>query len=127
MLDDVLLAELEVVVGRDVLLELLEGLPAEVAAIDQEQDPPRAGELDQPVDEVDGGEGLAAAGRHLDQGAGLVLAQRVFEVGDRLDLRRPQALRDQLRHLLQAGKEGLGRLFGSDRGPEGKGRCPVEV
>ncbi len=106
-LDDVLLGELEVVVGRDVLLELLQGLAAEVAAIDQEEDPPGAGELDQPVDEVDGGEGLAAAGGHLDQGAGTVAAQRVFEVVDRLDLRRPQALRYQLRHLLQAGEEGL--------------------
>ncbi len=50
-LDDVFLAELEVVVGRDVLLEFLEGLVGEVAAVDQEQDAPRAGELDQPVDE----------------------------------------------------------------------------
>ncbi len=69
MLDDVLLGELAVVVGRDVLLELLERLVAEVAAVDQEQHAPRAGELDEAVDEVDGGEGLAAAGGHLDEGA----------------------------------------------------------
>ena len=72
-LDDVLLGELVVVVGRDVLLEFLQRLLAEVAAVDQEQHAPRAGELDEPVDEVDGGEGLAAAGGHLDQGAGTVL------------------------------------------------------
>ena len=36
-LDDVLLGELEVVVGRDVLLEFLERLVAEVAAVDQEE------------------------------------------------------------------------------------------
>ncbi len=72
VLDDVFLAELEVVVGRVVLVEFLLGLPAEVAAIDQKQHAPGAGELDQSVDEADGGEGLAAAGGHLDQGAGLV-------------------------------------------------------
>jgi hypothetical protein len=33
------------------LLEFLEGLVGEVAAVDQEQDAPRPGELDQAVDE----------------------------------------------------------------------------
>ena len=51
-LDDVFLGELEVVVGRGVLLELLERLVAEVAAVDQEQHAPRAGEFDQAVDEA---------------------------------------------------------------------------
>ena len=81
-LDDVLLGELEVVVGRGVLLELLEGLVAEVAAVHQEQDPPGAGELDQPVRKHDGEEGLAGAGGHLHQRAGPVLAQRLLDVGD---------------------------------------------
>ena len=76
VLDDVFLAELVVVVGRDVLVELLLRLAAEVAAVHQEQHAPRAGELDQPVDEADGGEGLAAAGGHLDQRARLVGGER---------------------------------------------------
>jgi hypothetical protein len=80
VLDDVFLAELEVVVGRDVLVEFLLGLAAEVAAIDQEQHAPRPGELDQAVDEADRGEGLAAAGGHLDQCARLVGGQAGFEV-----------------------------------------------
>ena len=37
-LDDVLLAELEVVVRRHVLLELLERLSSQIAPIDQKQD-----------------------------------------------------------------------------------------
>ncbi len=90
-LDDVLLGELEVVVGRDVLLEFLERLLAEVAAVHQEQDAPRAGELDEPVDEVDGGEGLARAGGHLDEGARTVFGQRLFEIPDGGDLRGPEA------------------------------------
>ena len=73
VLDVVQLGELAAVVGRDVLLELLERLPAQVGAVDQEEDALRLAELDQPVDGGDGGEGLAAAGRHLDQGARPVL------------------------------------------------------
>ena len=90
-LDDELFGELEVVVRRDVLLELLERLVAEVAAVDQEEHAARACELDEAVDEVDGGEGLAAAGGHLDQGAGTVLSQRLFEIVDGGDLGGPEA------------------------------------
>ncbi len=90
-LDDELFGELEVVVGRDVLLEFLERLVAEVAAVDEEEDATRAAELDEPVDEVDGGEGLAAAGGHLDQGARTVLGQRLFEIRNGGDLRGPEA------------------------------------
>lgn len=57
-LDDELLGELEVVVGRDVLLELLEGLVAQVPPVHQEEHPPGAAELDQPVGGRDRGEGL---------------------------------------------------------------------
>ena len=42
---------LQLLYGRDVLLELLERLVAEVAAVDQEEDAPGAGELDEAVDE----------------------------------------------------------------------------
>jgi hypothetical protein len=91
VLDDVFLAELVVVVGRDVLVELFLGLAAQVAPVHQKQHAPGAGELDQPVDEADGGEGLAAAGGHLDQGARLVGLQAVLQVADGDDLRGPQA------------------------------------
>ena len=63
---------LKLLYGRDVLLEFLQRLVAEVAAVDEEEHAARAGELDEAVDEVDGGEGLAAAGGHLDQGARFV-------------------------------------------------------
>ena len=64
------LGELAPIVRGDELVELLEGLPAQVVAVHQEEHAPRFGVLDQPVDKVDRGEGLAAAGGHLDQGAG---------------------------------------------------------
>ena len=49
VLDGVFLGELVVVVGADVLLELVVGLPAQVVAIHQEQDPLGLAELDEPV------------------------------------------------------------------------------
>src|SRR5437773_7073472 len=60
VLDVVKLGELAAVVGRDELLEFFQGLVAEVAAVDEEEDAARAGELDEAVNEVDGGVGLAA-------------------------------------------------------------------
>jgi hypothetical protein len=111
VLDDVFLAELVVVVGRAVLVELFLGLAAQVAAVHQKQHAPGAGELDQAVDEADGGEGLAAAGGHLDQGARLVGLERVLQVADGDDLRRPQAGFDERRQGLQAGEEGGGNAW----------------
>ncbi len=92
------------------MLEFLEGLVGEVAAIDQEQDAPRPGELDQAVDEGDGGEGLARAGGHLDQGARAVFLEGFFQVVDGRDLGGPEAGGFQGRHGLQAGKEGGGQV-----------------
>ncbi len=99
----------KVVVRREILLEFLQGLPAEIAPVNEEQDPLCPAELDQPVQEVDGSKGLAAAGRHLDEGAGTVLCKRLFEVLDRYYLRGPEAVFDQGRHLADAGVER--RLF----------------
>ena len=76
LLDVVQLGELAAVVGGDVLLELLEGLPAQVVAVHQEEHPLRPAELDQPVDDADRHEGLAAAGGHLDQRTGPIRGQR---------------------------------------------------
>ena len=70
VLDGVFLGELVAVVRADELLELVERLLAQVVAVHQEQNPLGLGELDEPVAEVDGGEGLAAAGGHLDQRRG---------------------------------------------------------
>jgi len=94
-LDDELFGELEVVVGRDVLLEFLERLVAEVAAVYKEEHAARACELDKAVDEVDGREGLAAARGHLDQGAWTILRQRLFEIVDGGDLGGPEAGGDE--------------------------------
>lgn len=106
-LDDVFLGELEIVVGRDILLEFLQGLVAEVAAVDQEQDPPGAGELDQPVEEIDRRVSLAGPCGHLDERARAVVPERLFQVVDGLDLGGPQALLVERRHVLQAGEKGI--------------------
>ncbi len=97
VLDVVKLGELAAVVGRDELLEFFQGLVAEVAAVDEEEDTARAGELDEAVNEVDGSVGLAAAGGHLDEGAAFVGGEGALEVANSFDLRGPQIAR---RHLI---------------------------
>src|SRR5436309_15818045 len=79
-LDDVLLAEFEVVVGRDVLLKFLERLSPQVAPVDQKEHAPSAGELEQAIAQDDSQARFAGAGRHLDESARPVLAQRLLEV-----------------------------------------------
>src|SRR5206468_460698 len=70
---------------------------------DEEEDAPRAGELDEAVNEVDGGVGLAAAGGHLDEGAAFVGGERFLEVADGFDLRGPEIA---FRHLICGQKVG---------------------
>ena len=101
VLDVVKLGELAAVVGRDELLEFFQGLVAEVAAVDEEEDAARAGELDEAVNEVDGGVGLAAAGGHLDEGAAFVGGEGFLEVADGFDLRGPEIA---FRHLIRSQK-----------------------
>src|SRR2546422_10950116 len=87
MLDVVKFGELAAVIGRDELLEFFQGLVAEVAAVDEEEDAARAGELDEAVNEVDGGVGLTAAGGHLDQSATFVDGEGIFEIAGGFNLR----------------------------------------
>src|SRR5436309_3007702 len=101
VLDVVKLGELAAVVGRNELLEFFQGLVAEVAAVDEEEDAARAGELDEAVNGVDGGVGLAAAGGHLDEGAAFVGGERFLQIADGFDLRGPQIGR---RHLISGEK-----------------------
>src|SRR5207248_4072988 len=101
MLDAVKLGELAAVVGLDELLEFFQGLVAEVAAVDEEEDAARAGELDEAVNEVDGGVGLATAGGHLDKSAAFVGSEGFFKIADGFDLRGPEIA---LRHLIRSQK-----------------------
>ena len=103
-LDDVLLGEFIVVVGRDILLKLFERLLAQVAAIDQKQHALGAGELDQTVAEDDREQRFAGAGGHLHERARPVVAQGLLDVHDRLRLGRPDVV-DQRRHVLDAAEE----------------------
>jgi hypothetical protein len=91
------LGELAVRVRGGERLELLQRLPAEVRAIDEEEHAPGARELDQPVGDVRRGERLTGAGRHLDQRPRPVLRQRALEVSDRRRLRRSQSFLAQRR------------------------------
>ncbi len=96
---------MRLLVGRAVALELLLGLLAEVAAVDQEEHAAGAAVLDQPVDRGDRRQGLARSGRHLHQGARLVAPERALEVLDRLDLVRAQAAPLERRHRPQPAAE----------------------
>jgi len=67
VLDVVELGELAVRVGDGEALELLQRLPAEVCAVDEEEDPSRVAVLDEPIGDVGRRVRLPRPGRHLDQ------------------------------------------------------------
>ena len=56
-------------------MELVARLLAEIGAVDEEEDAPGAGVLDEAIGEGAGGEGLARAGGHLDERARAVSAK----------------------------------------------------
>lgn len=85
-LDVVEVGEFAAVVGGGELLEFVDGLAAEVAAVDEEEDALGTGVLDEAVGLGDGGVGLAGAGSHLEEGAGAVVGEGDFEAGDGGDL-----------------------------------------
>lgn len=88
---------LPVVVVGDEGHKFLFGLFTEVFGIHQKQDAAGADRLfQQPIAGGDGSEGFAGAGGHLDQGAGLVLLERGFQVGDGVDLAVAQPFGIQL-------------------------------
>src|SRR5215472_19156245 len=121
VLDVVKLGELAAVVGRDELLEFFQGLVAEIAAVDEEEDAPRAGELDEAVNEIDGGVGLAAASGHLNEGAAFVGGEGFLEIADRFDLRGPEIA---CGHLIQSRnvRETFSCLSGSSHSSNVSGR-----
>ena len=92
------LGELAPLVRGGEPLELAEGLPPQVGAVDEEEDAPGTGVLDQPVHLVAGHEGLAASGGHLHQGPRPVLRQGLFQVRDGALLRGPEVGGVQGRH-----------------------------
>jgi hypothetical protein len=64
-------------------LEFFERLTPEVAAIYEEEHSAGTGVLDEPVNKFAGREGLTASRCDLNQGAGLSLSKRQFEILDR--------------------------------------------
>lgn len=90
-----------VVVGLE-LHKLLLGLFAQIPGIDQKEYPFGIGEFQQPVDRGDGRESLPRAGRHLDQRFGPRLPEGLFQVGDGVDLAKPEMARIQGRDVVQA-------------------------
>ena len=77
------------VVGRLEVGELVLGLFAEIAAVHQEEDALGVAELEQAIGDIDGGEGLARAGGHLNEGAWIGSAEGLFEVADGASLDFP--------------------------------------
>ena len=90
-LDHELIGEAETRRGIPELLELVQRLLPEVVPVDQEQDAVRLRVLDQAVAGRDCRERLAAASRHLDEGTGPAVRERLFEVLDRLELHTPES------------------------------------
>jgi hypothetical protein len=109
MLHVVQLRELPPVVGRRVLLELLQGLPAQVRPVHQEQHPLRTGVLDEPVGGANRRERLAASGSHLDERAWPVLREGVLQPIDSLDLAFPQSASPDGGTRIRAGSGSPGR------------------
>ena len=90
MLNVVKLGELPAVVGRNELLKFFQRLVAEISSIDEKENASRAGEFNQPINQIGSGVCLAAASRHLHKRAALVFGKRFFKIVDRFDLRRPK-------------------------------------
>src|SRR5947209_6284545 len=101
MLNVVKLSELPAVVGRNELLKFFQRLVAEIPAVDQKENAPRASELDQAINKIGSGVCFAAASRHLHKQAPFVFGKRFLKIVDRFDLRRPKISR---RHLIRCRK-----------------------
>ena len=100
--------------------ELVLGLLAEVAAVHQEQDAFGAGELEQAIGDVDGREGFAGAGGHLDEGAEVGVGKGILEVADGGALDFPKSGVVEGRQALEARAQlvGLREPFGEGFGAE---------
>jgi hypothetical protein len=124
VLDVVELGEQAAGVGRMEAMELVAGLPAEVRAIHEKENPASAPVLDEAVGESAGGVGLACSRGHVDQGSRAVFSERGFKAGDGLDLAVAHAMGGKGmrgRHRLQSAAEGVGLTR-----PSGKGFRAVE-
>src|SRR6266852_5821826 len=80
-------------------LELVLGLGAEILAVDEEKYALRFGHGEEAHHQIAGGEGLAGAGRHLDEGAGIGPFERCLQPVDRLDLATAQPSRVDRRQV----------------------------
>src|SRR5207247_10751433 len=109
--------KLAAIVGRHVLLKLIERLSGKIGAVDQEEYALRAAELNQTIDAAHRGIGLAAARCHLDQGAWPVLRKGVFQVSDCFDLAVTQPCMRQwweaTQSSAQRGVQFTGHILGS--------------
>src|SRR5260370_1811763 len=66
--------------GNGELLEFVEGLAAQSAAVHQEEDAACAGVRDEAIDEVAGGEGLSPSKGHVDEGTRVGAAKGLIRV-----------------------------------------------
>src|SRR5206468_3512864 len=85
-----------------------EGLPCEIASVNEEEHALGLSEFDQSVCGSNGGERLAAAGCHLNEGTGTVILKGCFEIVNGLELGWPESLlfegRKRMESLTQCGR-----------------------
>ena len=96
-LDVVEFSEFPVIVIRHIGHEFLLGLFAEILGVYEKENALGVSVFEQPVDRSDGGIGLAGAGRHLNEGAWVVILEGCLQLFDGADLARPEARGVQIR------------------------------
>jgi hypothetical protein len=82
------------------------GLFAEIPRVHKKQDAFGVGVFQEAIGRGDGGEGFSGASRHLNEGAGAVVLERLFQLLNRFNLAIAQPLMIQRRHGLQAPPQG---------------------
>jgi hypothetical protein len=92
-LNGVELRKLSWVVWRLEVGELILSLLAEVGAVHQKENALGVAELEQTIGDVDGGEGFAGAGRHLNQCARIGFGEGLFQASDGAGLDAPKMRR----------------------------------
>ena len=98
-LDVELFGEFIVRVRALILLVFVKRLLPQIVPVDEKENPLRLRVLDQPVRKRARSAGLAAPGRHLNEGSRAVVGERLFKSLDRVHLDSPKSGCNELRHV----------------------------
>src|SRR5260370_12757385 len=114
------LGEFAIFFGCDEFLKFVAGLYAESAAVHEEENSLSASMLDEAITEITSGEGLAAAGGHLNESARAGCGEGLLQAFDGAGLSRPQIALVERRKMLEAGARGRSRALGFLHDPFGE-------